>query len=118
MGWFHDEARRAAARQFGRRLYPWYVAAHAARTAAPWAAAAALLTAAGFGAAWLAERTGLPAALRIAALAVAAALLLWLGIETVTGAGVRRRAAGHRNPIPYLAITAVAALLGASFLIR
>jgi len=118
MGWFHDEARRAAARQFGRRLYPWYTAAHLLRTGAPWLAAAALLTAAGYGITWLADRTTWPTALRIAALGVAAALLLWLGIEAATGAGVRRRAAGRRTPIPYLAITAIAVLLTAPLFLR
>jgi hypothetical protein len=122
MGWFHDEARRAAARQFGRRHYRWYTTAHLITTTAPRLAAAALtataVAAAGYGLTHPATHLPWPLILRLTGAGLGLGVLVWLGTETLTGAGIRRRQAGHHTRIPALAGITALALLAAPLLLR
>jgi hypothetical protein len=119
MGAWNEYARREAARHWGRRHWRWYLAAHVARILAPALAPVAVALAAAAGVWTLARVVDWGAALRAAAAVLAVALVAWLAGQVVTGAGIRRRLAGQREPRwPALALGGVVVLLVASLLVR
>lgn len=133
MGVWLDEAKMAAARRAGRRYWKWLIVAHLLRICAPGlrALTAAVIVLTGAAVAWntatgaitwphlpTGGNTDWPALLRVAALAAALVWVGWTGRDLLTGAAIRRRHTGQRQPAPALALGAAAALLIASLLIR
>jgi hypothetical protein len=111
-------AREEAARQFGRRHYQWYAAWHLVRVLTPTlgVTGAAVVTLAGL---WtLAQHHGWPHALRTAAAVLTAALAVWAGVHTLTGAHRTHRASGRRHPLAALAAATAVLLLALSFLLH
>ncbi len=108
-------ARQSAWRHFGHRHYRWFVGFDVARALAGPAAVAVLLGAVAYGLHWMWGHLS-PGRLALwSALAAVVLLVGWLVRDLLTGAGVRRRAAGAGLSGASVAVLAsVVLLFGAS----
>lgn len=118
MGIWSQQAREEAARHWGRRYYRWYATGHILRILAPVLLPAAAITTAAAGVWALSRYLSWAGAMRVAAAVLTISLLIWFTAQTITGAGIRARAAGRRQPLPALAIASILLLLAGSLLIR
>lgn len=119
---WQELARAAAARQWGARHYRWYAAARSVRWVGPLLAAVVVVAAAvgavAFGGLWVkAHAHELAVLLLWAAVGAGASGLLLLVSQALTGAGVRRAAAGRRSVgvVGWLMVCAVALAVAAAW---